>query len=209
MNEVAVGYGVMWESKYISEGRNNLDDGGLFSMEVDFERDSFAGGIWFAMGDSTSYEELNLFLEYGFDLGPLEAYIGYTRLEFTADNESDNEIGLGLAYGDLPYVTVGVDSTYSTEASGVFVELYVGTEIFVFDGRVVLEPYILQGIDFGYASDDHDGFNNFQAGIEGHAVINEHIALIGSIHHTWAQKDVRNDGLGDELWIGIGFSGQF
>ena len=205
----AIGYGSFWESKYVSEGRDNLEQGGLFSTEIGAQWDAFAIGAWFAFGDSDAYEELNFFVEYGFTLGALEAYFGYTRLEFTADHESDNEWGGGISYGQLPFITVGIDYTYSTGAGGGFAEVFITSELVLLEGRLVFEPYILEGIDFGYASEAHDGFNNFQAGLGAHYILSDRFALYGSINHTWAHQDVRNDGLGNEAWIALGFSGEF
>ena len=38
----------LWESKYISEGRDNLEDGGLFSVEGSAELQGATLGVWFA-----------------------------------------------------------------------------------------------------------------------------------------------------------------
>ncbi|MEX0324705.1 MAG: hypothetical protein AB3N33_01320 [Puniceicoccaceae bacterium] len=207
--DVPIGYGLLWESRYVSEGRDNLDQGGLLAGEIDMGWENLVFGAWFAVGDSVAYEELNLYLEYGFELGPLEAHAGYTRLEFTADNESDNEVHFGIAYGDLPHLVIGATYTYSTGANGGFLELFASTDFSLLEGRLVVEPYVLQAIDFGYASAEHDGLNNFQAGLAIHYPIADKSALFCSINHSWAQKDVRNDGLGDVAWIGLGCSGQF
>ncbi|MEX0330826.1 MAG: hypothetical protein AB3N64_05325 [Puniceicoccaceae bacterium] len=207
--DVPVGYGLLWESRYVSEGRDNLEEGGLLSGEIDIGWKDLVAGIWFAVGDSVSYEELNLYLEYGFEIGILEAHTGYTRLEFTADNESDNEVHFGVAYGEIPHLVCGATYTYSTGADGGFLELFVSTDISLLEGRLVVEPYLLQAIDFGYASKEHDGLNNFQAGLAIHCPLGHKSSLFCSLNHSWAQKDVENDGLGDVSWVGLGVSGQF
>ena len=203
------GYGLLWESRYVSEGRNNLEAGGLVSGEIDFGWDSLVAGIWFAVGDSVSYEELNLYLEYGFGLGPLEAHAGYTRLEFPADNESDDEFHFGIAYGDLPFLTVALNYTYSIEAGGGFLEIMASTEIKLLEDSLIVQPYALQALDFGYASAEHDGLNNFQAGLAVNYPLNRHASLYCAIHHSWAQKDVNNEGNVNISWLVFGRSGHF
>ncbi|MGA0311290.1 MAG: hypothetical protein ACO3MX_09660, partial [Candidatus Puniceispirillaceae bacterium] len=88
-------------------------------------------------------------------------------------------------------------------------ELFASTDFSLFEGALVVEPYALQALDFGYASDRHDGLNNFQAGLALHYPLGQDAALFCSLNHSWAQKDVRNDGMGDVSWVGLGFSGRF
>jgi hypothetical protein len=204
-----VGYAAVWESKYVSEGRDNLEEGGIFFLEADLEWEHFATGAWVALGDQPSYEEVNLFAEYFFQVGEFEAYLGYTRLEFTDINANDNELGAGIGYFGIPHLVVGADYTYSTEASGAFVEIFIGTEINLMKGRLVLEPYIIQGLDFGFASEAHDGFNHFQIGLEGHFMLVKNLAILVSVNHSFAQKDVKIDDLGEETWLAVGISGRF
>lgn len=99
----AYSFGVLRESKYVSQGRDNLGDGGIYSFEAALEWRRLAAGAWFASGDSTSYEELNLYVDYGVELGPLYSYVGYTRLEFLQEDESDNEISAGVEISDAGY----------------------------------------------------------------------------------------------------------
>ena len=195
-----------WESKYVSEGRDNLEDGGILAFEAAAEWRGLTAGAWLAAGDSESYEELNLYAEYGFELGPVAAYAGHTRLEFLEDDESDNEISAGIAITDIPYVIPALDYTYSTEADGGFVELSFRSEAELLDGRLALEPYVLEGFDFGYASEEYDGPNNFQVGIDFGLEITDQISVIGSAAHSWAHGDVRRDGLGDVSWMSVGVS---
>ena len=199
----------LWESKYISEGRDNLEDGGLFSVEGSAELQGATLGVWFATGDRESYEELNVSIEYGFAAGPVDAYIGYTRLEFLEDDESDNEIGAGIAVDGIPWVIPGLDYTYSTEAEGGFLEISLRSEIALLEDRLTLEPYLLEGFDFGYASEEHDGANHLQVGVDIALTLTDQVNLLGSVAHSWAHKDVENEDLGDEFWGAVGVSADF
>ncbi len=199
----------LWESRYISEGRDNLDDGGLFSVEGAAEFKGLAAGLWYAVADTVSYDELNLFIQYGLEWGAVAMSGGYTRLEFLKDDGFDNEIYAGLALTALPYLVPAVDYVYSTEAEGSFVELSVGVPVKFFRGRLVLNPYILEGFDLGYASDEYDGFNNFQVGVGIDYNLTEELCLVGSVNRSWANQDLRQEGGGDENWISLGIAAAF
>lgn len=204
----AYSFGVLRESKYVSQGRDNLGDGGIYSFEAALEWRRLAAGAWFASADSTSYEELNLYVDYGVELGPLYSYVGYTRLEFLQEDESDNEISAGVEISDAGYFIPALDYTYSTGADGGFVELSISTEIELSDGRLLLRPYLMEGFDFGYISRAHDGPNNFQLGIDFTCKLTAALSMVGSVAHSWAHEDVRNDGRGDVSWLIIGVTGK-
>jgi len=197
------------ESKYVSEGRDNLEEGGIFSFETTAEWRQLTFGVSFVTGDSESYDELNLNIEYELELGPLEAYIGYTRLEFLENNESDNEISTGIAFKNIPYLVPALDYTYSTESDGGFLELSLSSEYELIEEKLTLEPYILEGFDFGYASSEYDGPNNLQVGLEFTLALTDQVSAVGSIAHSWAHEDVENEGLGDISWGTIGLSAEF
>ncbi|VGO22200.1 hypothetical protein [Pontiella sulfatireligans] len=208
-NQPAVGLAALWESKYVSEGRNNLDDGGIFSFEGIVEWKGIAAGAWFAAGDEEDYQEVNVFIEYCVSAGPLDVRAGYARLEFLEDHEHDNEYAAGVALNVIPFVVPALDYVYSTEAEGGFLELTLSSEVALFGERFMLEPYVLQAFDFGYATDGHDGANNFQVGIAGSLALMDGLNLVGSLSHSWAQKDVDRECLGDLSWGAIGLAAAF
>ncbi|MCP3676182.1 MAG: hypothetical protein GY721_00920 [Deltaproteobacteria bacterium] len=205
----AIGLTAQWESKYVSEGRDNLSEGGIFSFEATAELQGFTTGAWYASGYSESYEELNLFIEYGADIRFVSAYVGYTRLEFLETDTFDNELGVGLAINNIPHVVPSLDYVYSTESEGAFVEFSLSSELVLLEERVTLEPYILEGFDFGYATPDFDGVNNLQVGINVTIAAIERVSLVGSANHSWAHEDVDNEDLGDKSWVSLGLSAEF
>jgi hypothetical protein len=197
---------VGWESKYVSEGRDNLGAGGVFTFDVTAEWTGITSGAWLALGDSDDYQELNLSAAYAADFGPVEASVGYTRLEFIEAEESDNEIGAALVVNNIPYVVPGLDYTYATEADGGFLELSFRAEISQSNERLILEPYILEGFDFGYATSEHDGPNNLQVGVDVTVTFGGRIGVGGSVAHSWTHEDVKKEGLGDVSWVIIGLA---
>jgi len=96
--------------------------------------------------------------------------------------------------------------TYSTEADGAFLELSLRSEITLCSGQLVIEPYVLEGVDFGYASKDYDGPNHIQVGLDWTFPLTEQVEIVGAIAHSWALRDVAKDGMGDETWAAIGLA---
>lgn len=201
--------GTYWSSKYISEGRNNLEHGGMFIVDGSADFYGFTAGAWYGLADTVSYDELKMFLEYGFEWGPVELTAGYTRLEFLKDKADDNELMVGAQLNCIPLVVPGVEYVYSTEADGSFVTLSLGAPIKCSNCGLVLVPYILEGFDFGFSSPNYNGFNNFQAGVVADYSLTEHLCLVGTVNHSWANQDVRKDGGLDESWLSVGLKAAF
>lgn len=199
----------MIDSAYVSEGRDNLDDGGLASYEIGADFGSgVSAGIWTAddTSDVVDYEETNFFVEYGFEAGTLDAYVGATHLSFN-DGSSDNELGFGLATTTLP-ATFGFDYVRSAEADGFFVELSVSNDYEMTNG-LNLTPYAIYALDYGYASEVNDGHNHTQLGVDASMEIAEGIEVFGYVATSLAGDDVEQDGGDDETWGGVGVSFSF
>lgn len=192
----------LYDSRYVSEGRDNLAQGGAYVLEASVARDDFTLVAAYLDATSDTYSEINLGLEYGFELDDLEAYVAYTRLEFPETDDSDNEFAFGIAHPGFDGFTPALDYVYSTEANGAFVELSVASEHEV-SNDLTLAPYIVQAIDLGYASAAHDGLNNLTLGVEASYEVNRDFQVVAYLAHSIAQKDVENDGLGDVSWGGV------
>ncbi|MBY5994155.1 hypothetical protein [Ferrimonas balearica] len=202
-----------YDSKYISEGRDNLDQGGIYWAGGAAALDNgltFSAAYGYAADSDVDYDELNLGIEYGFELADFGFYVGYTRLEFFEDDESDNEISAGVAYGGLSWFEPFVDYVYSTEAEGSFVEIGIQRE-FGLTERLALTPYVIAGLDYGYANPDHDGQNHMAVGAELAYQFSENLGIVGVIEHTEAHRQVvRDEGIEEEqTWGGIHLVMQF
>lgn len=200
---------LLHDSKYILEGRDSLSDGGINSVELSAGWDSVSVGLWYGDGSDTSYNELKVFIEYGFNIGNVEAYTAFTHLEFLDDDEHADEISLGIASPISETISFAIDHVYSLDAEGGFLDLTLALELPPFIEQLSLQPYVTQSFDFGFASDDFDGENNIQLGIEGSWALNDSFSIVGLIAQSWAQKDVKRDGGGDQSWISIGLSTDF
>ncbi|WP_435805509.1 hypothetical protein [Shewanella psychromarinicola] len=161
-----VGLDVAWDNHYITEGRNNLD-------QVD-------------------YVEWNLGLEYTLHLAnDIDATVGYQHLAFYGDEPcSDNEFFGALTINGRTWFVPAINYTYATEAGGYFVELSIHSP-WEINQYLTLTPYIVQGFDFQYSSEQHKGANHFQFGLEAEHQLNDSMTLSANISHSIAQEDIK------------------
>lgn len=181
-----------WDSKYIAEGRDELGTGGTYWGTAAVQHGNLNIFALIARADTLNHTEWNFGLEYLIPLSDtLEATVGYQRLEFYGDERAnDNEFFSSLTYNGIEWLTPSINYTYATEAGGYFVEasLHSSWELL---GNFTLTPYITQAFDFQFATEDHNGPNHFQFGVEAEYLLNEQTVLSGHISHTIAQKDIK------------------
>ncbi|MEM0965243.1 MAG: hypothetical protein AAGJ81_03700 [Verrucomicrobiota bacterium] len=192
-----------WDSIYLAEGRDDLGDGGLVYAEFSGTIGPAALGTWFADGTEVDYNEWNIFGELSAELADgLEGYIGYTHLIFFDDGErsDDDELGVGLTYVIHEFLETAVDAVYSFEAGGAFLELGLGVPVGVTDS-FSLAPNAILGLDFGYRTDEYDGWNHFQVGIDAEYSIGERLAIGGYAAYAFALEDIdrEEDETGEDI----------
>lgn len=198
-----------WVSKYVSQGRNNLETGGLSSFEASATLGNVTTAFWYGTGSETDYSEMSLAFEYGLELLGKEAYVSYARIAFPEDDESDNEIGAGLSLDAIGSFTPALDYYHSTGAEGGFLELSLTSEKNYLNGDLVVESYLVEGVDFGYASAEHDGANHLALGVNMNLTLNDNFELFASAEQTFAQEDITREGGEDVAWMSVGISGSF
>ena len=187
-----------WDSRYISEGRNNLDKGGIYWATAVYQYEHISLYAISGRADSEHYIEWNLGLEYGITLSDnLAGAVGYQRIEAYGDERcSDNEFFAYLEYTALDWLTPSLSYTYSTEAGGYFVEASLHSNWSLSDS-ITVTPYITQAFDFQYATEAHDGANHFQFGVEAEYQLPGELVLSGHISHIIAQEDIKLEHSGD------------
>ncbi|MGX9462275.1 hypothetical protein ACWXWU_13720 [Shewanella sp. A14] len=216
-NQPNIGFDIAWDNHYISEGRDNLEKGGIVWGVVNFEQNDLAVYAVVGRADQVSYVEWNLGVEYTIHLAnDFDATIGYQRLAFYCDEHaSDNEFFSSLTYNGFSWLVPAVNYTYATEAGGYFVELSLHSP-WEINEQLTLTPYVVQGIDFQYSSEQHDGANHFQFGLEAEHKINDSMAVSAHISHSIAQEDIKQqapiDGVQgslDQTYAGVHFNLSF
>lgn len=190
----AVSLDLGWDSKYVSQGRNNLANGGIYWLNASVQHANLSTYALVGRGDNQAYTEWNIGLEYALDLSEhLDANFGYQRIESYGDSRcQDNELFAELAYTAAPWLVPSISYVYSTEAAGYFVGLSLHsywqlTEQFIFS------PYVTQGIDFKYNTQEHNGRNHLQFGLEASYNLAENISISGHISRSIAQADIKQE----------------
>lgn len=155
---------LFWDSRYVTEGRDNLSGKSLLSASTEFKVDEFSIVPWIADGVNTDYSEFDLNVVYGSRLTEnLVLYTGYTYLHIrsSGDRTNDNEVSLDLTYSWMKHVNVSTRIYYSFDANGSFMEAILNYNN-VINEKTHYGVRTLLGANQGYVSDGHDGFNNIQ-----------------------------------------------
>ena len=185
-NMTAASVAVAWDSRYVSEGRDNLAGDSLAGTTVDASVGGLSFGAWFAASPDTDYREFNLGATYTVGWRDLEAYASFTHLRFLSDEEDDNEVGAGLAYTGLPAgLAIGLDAYHSFEAEGTFLEAWLGGE-YEPCGWLMIAPAAVLGWNSGYIAEGHDGANHFSLSMEASVPLKEGLDLAAMVAYTWA-----------------------
>ncbi|MFP4352484.1 MAG: hypothetical protein ACLFRP_09725 [Puniceicoccaceae bacterium] len=192
-----------WDSIYLAEGRDDLEDGGLYTAGFAGEAGPLAVGAWYADGTEVDYNEWNLFGELGFALTEeLSVYAGFTYLAFfeEGDKSEDREIGAGASYAIGGYLEAAADYVYSFESEGSFVELALAAPLEP-AADLELAPYVLLGLDFGYRTEAYDGFNHFQVGVDAAYALTGNFAVGGYAAYAFALEDIdkEEDRTGEDI----------
>jgi hypothetical protein len=175
-----------WDSRYVSEGRDNLDGAGLLNTTLELGYLGFTVGAWYANSPDQSYEEFDAWVQYTHEIGDFELSLAYTHLRFPSDEAHDNELGLGIEYGALPWnLSVFALGYYSFEAGGAFFEFGVSGEYEV-KSWLSVSPFLLFGANSGYISDGHNGANNLALGLEAEIPLNDCLSIVGHASYNLA-----------------------
>lgn len=175
-----------WESRYFSEGRDNLDGDSLFVGSLEAGWHHFSGGIWYGRSPDQRYDELQLALAVTESFGDFELYGSYTHLRFPFDDTHDNELGAGLAWSGLPLgVELAADLYHSFDAGGYFAEISASREFEITD-RLSLNLTCPFGINQGYVADGHDGANHVALRLGLEYALNGSVSVIAHATQSWA-----------------------
>lgn len=155
----------LWESRYVTEGRDSLAGDSLVSLSTEFVIDNLTVIPWIAGSPGADYSEFNLNLVYGFNLSDhLDLYVDYTYV-FTHDSNNDDhdhEIGLELAYQIRKHLNLLATIYHSFDASGSFMEVAFSYGVPCKKDRIKFDLKGILGANGGYVADGHRGLNHFQ-----------------------------------------------
>jgi predicted porin len=141
---------------------------------------------------------LNSWLQYNHAIGDFEISVAYTHLRYFSDDAHDNEVGLGLEYGALPWnLAASALGYYSFEAEGTFFELGLNGE-YEIKPWLTLSPNLVFGINSGYISDGHNGANNLEMGLVAEIPLSDRLSLYMNGSYNFAINSDPDQYAGDE-----------
>ncbi len=185
------------ESRYITEGRDNLQGHSLISASTELSISNLTFAPWLAHSPQHDYEELNLNFIYGIKLSSnIELYATYSYLhawEGSVD-EGDNELGFELAFAVDDLVNISAGWVHSTTADGNYFEVALRQDHTI-DSGLTLNGGVIIGINQGYIIDGHTGVDHalLRIGLAFHPW--EQLELVAYISHSHAiNEDPQNAG---------------
>ena len=204
---------LLWESRYVTEGRDNLSGSSLASVSTEFSVDEFSIVPWIADSAGADYSEFNLNIIYGSRLAEdLILYMGYNYIHarLIDDRVNDNEISLDLAYKLMEHLNVLAGIYHSFDARGSFMETTVKYNNAI-NKQVHYSVVGALGLNAGYVTDGHKGLNHMQLRVnvayqpstqaEFYAYTGYNMAL-----NRDTEKYFGDESLDDFFWGGVGFT---
>ena len=207
---------LLWESRYVTEGRDNLSGKSLASVSSEFEYNGLSIIPWIADSPDTSYSEFNLNMVYGLKLADrIELYAGYNHIQGRERgvNSNDNEVSLDLAFNRIKKFHLLASIYHSFEADGSFIELAAKQGL-----KINLKTNIsikgILGVNSGYVTDGHKGLNHFQLTTNIAYQADTNMELYAYAGYNLAIDRDTSQYAGDQLlddflWTGLGFTYRF
>ena len=207
---------LLWESRYVTEGRDNLAGKGIFSASTEFNYKDINFVPWIATGIDTDYSEFNLNIVYGTKLlDNLDVFVGYNHIQSRISGISlnDNEINLDLAYFYNNQFQIVTNIYYSFDAEGAFAEVAI-KKGYLIDNTLSINLRAVLGFNSGYVVDGHNGINHGQLLARASYQVIKEMEVYAYTGYNLAINSDSNRYTGDELlrdffWGGIGLSYQF
>jgi hypothetical protein len=204
-----------WESRYASEGRDNLAGDSLGTTSIDLGGEHFSAGVWFGKSPEQKYDELRFTVGLTETFGPLTAFLAYTYVQYQYQyaNLDDHEISLWAECTELPWdLEVSAYAYYSIMAEGAFIEAALHRDILARD-RFSLRGSLLLGFNQGYVPDGHAGVNHLAVRLGSEFALTTSFAITAHLSYSWAlDRDSELSGdaqLIDFLHVGIGVQWSF
>lgn len=189
--EAANRLSVEYQSRYISEGRDNLNADGIYWTGLESDLTSnFTGTLILgqADGSQTDYSEIEATLTYSKEFQQLNVGAGLTYLSFPAEDEFDNELSVAMdwqhASGFVPFANL----TYSTEARGYYLEAGLNKTI-TLSNELMISTSITAGFDYKYLSQQRNQYDHMSINIDIEHYWSTDVLLYGALRHHFAYSD--------------------
>ncbi len=197
-----------WQSRYASEGRDNLAGDSLWGKSVELSWQSWSWGAWHGESPDQDYDELQLSAAWHKEFDAWEFYGGYTHLRFPHDGSHDHELGIGLIHKGCPWgIEHALDVYHSIEAGGYFAEA-TATRAWELGEKSSIELAAVFGVNQGYIADGHDGANHLALQAGWSYALTESLSVSSHAAYSWGigrkAAAAGDDALEDFFHAGLG-----
>lgn len=196
--------GVMWESRYVLEGRDALGGTGILGTTLDLRAGGLVGGVWLGNGHDGNYSELNVFGGFEKEFGPVTLGGAVQWLRFEPDGAEDWEVSVGAIWELGGGFAVAGDAVYSAQAEGTFLEFHCEYLVPHLPEDFEVACGVTLGNNQGYVPDGHDGFSHTMLTVSATYAFTESVGVSGYVAHTWGIDARVGEGLEDFFFGGIG-----
>lgn len=207
-----------WDSLYMFRGVNVLGNGnGIYWLSGNLGITPWSGGtftatVWYGVGTSRSYRELDTTIDYTHTFGALAASMGYINYYypdwFFAGNFSQNELYWKLAYAQpVGPVTLTPSATYFyelgpsanqvnglTKPGASYLYLRLDASAAVYKDIVTLAPWTAFGVNFDYNLNNSEEFfrggNNWELGLSVPVKITDWLSISGYVAYSYQWNDL-------------------
>ncbi|GEK54530.1 hypothetical protein PES01_13750 [Pseudoalteromonas espejiana] len=206
----------LWESRYVSQGRDNLNTDGIASIAAEFNYENLAFIPWHATGVSSGYNELNLNVIYAANLTErLTLYSGFNHIKTNEEGvkSNNNELSLDFEYYFTSDTQALASMYHALQAHGTFIELAIKKDYLIAESLMFA---LTTGVGFnhGYINDGHNGANNIKITANLTYQLLDKLSVQSYVSYSAAINKNEADYAGDEslhsfFWAGIGLNYQY
>lgn len=201
---------VAWDSAFVCEGRDFVREGDLVSTYLLINA-SNGLGLWLWAADSvgTPFAEVDIGLQYSRMIGDFDLGFGWSTGHDYQYDDNFTEAYTWVYYRKYSWLVPGARWKYGDFSGGTYLELSLASEYTCLDGKLTFTPSAILGIDFGYATEDVDGYNNVQLMLAASYALTDTLSLSGYVAHSIGLEDVENTGDEDLTWGGVSLTVAF
>ena len=194
------------ESRYVSEGRDNLpDSSGVLWGNMVGHAHALSGSIYAEIlgieGMGADYTEMGLTLGYERELGSVTGRAELSLLEFPGLGENELESALSADWKIDSQASLAAEWVWSGASEGWYAEASARYEVKVEDNFILMAS-LLTGFNGGYLPDESHGLTHIGLRLEATVGLSEHVK--GVIHTTFVRPIEHADDpdLEDLIWAG-------
>ena len=196
-----------YESRYISEGRDNFVGQAMNFIGYQYESDSNKIFVWHGQSDNGQLGETTLALTKKFQLDTnILADLTYGYLKFRGSGTDDHELTISLSFGDGDGFVSRLSTTFGHQSSGFYTTAETSYQKSF--KLMTLSSYISLGVNNEYIKRAHNGIDHYLFGVR----LAWEVGLFefeSSYSFTQPVNDKGNEGLVEEEWFGLKVNYQY